>query len=125
MRKYEQQRSEARGRTGELCFLLGLAVIGTIAVSALAMAALATYAAYSYVSATTTIRMPDHYWEGIFYRRLTECSIFSVLAVVGTAVYHTWQLTEGGGRGVARLLGGTRLFNPCDYTSEERTGGGE
>jgi len=120
MRKYEQQRNEARGLTVELCALLFIAVIGTIVVSALAMAGLATYASYSYVSATTTIKMPDHYWEGIFYRRIIECGIFTVLAVVGTAIYQTWQLTDGGGRTIARLLGGTRVSSPCDVPNRTK-----
>ncbi len=113
MRKYHEQRADARGLTTELCLLLGIAVIGTIAVSTLAMAGLATVAAFEYVNATTTIKMPAGYWENIFYQRLMQCGLFAIVAVVGTAVYQTWKLTEGGGRHVARLLGGTRITNPC------------
>ncbi len=109
MRKYHEQRAEARGLTTELCLLLGIAVIGTIAVSTIAMAGLATFAAYEYVAKTTTIKMPEGYWENIFYQRLIQCGLFTVAAVVGTAIYQTWKLTEGGGRHVARLLGGTRV----------------
>jgi Zn-dependent protease with chaperone function len=114
MRKYHEQRDEARGLTVELCLLLGIAVIGTILVSTIAMAGLATFGAYEYVANTTTIKMPDGYWPGIFYQRLIQCGIFTVVAVVGTAIYQTWQLADGGGRHVARLLGGTRIINPCD-----------
>jgi Zn-dependent protease with chaperone function len=113
MRKYHEQRDEARGLTIELCLLLGIAAVGTILVSTIAMAGLATFGAYEYVANTTTIKMPDGYWQGIFYNRLLQCGIFTVLAVVGTAVYQTWQLTAGGGRHVARLLGGTRIIAPC------------
>ncbi len=114
MRKYHEQRASARGLTTELCLLLGIAVIGTIAVSTVAMAGLATFAAYEYVARTTTIKMPDGYWFNIFYQRVVQCGMFSVTAVVGTAVYQTWKLTEGGGRHVARLLGGKRIANPCE-----------
>src|SRR5205823_3167017 len=115
MRKYQEQRAESRGLTVELCVALALAVIGTIVVSALAMAGLATIAAYEYVSITTKIVMPAGYWQDIFYRRVVECGLFTVAAVIGTAVYKTWQLADGGGRCVARLLGGTRLIDAeCD-----------
>jgi Zn-dependent protease with chaperone function len=109
MRKYHEQRDQARGLTTELCVLLGVAVVGTIVVSTVAMAGLATWAAYGYVSSTTKIVMPAGYWTGIFYQRLIQCGIFTTLAVMGTAVYKTWQLAEGGGRCVARLLGGVRI----------------
>src|SRR5437868_6066081 len=109
MRKYHAQRDEARGLTVELCLLLAVAVIGTIAVSAVAMAGLATFGAYEYVTQTTTIKMPKGYWENIFLQRLLQCGVFTVLAVVGAAIYQSWQLAEGGGRHVARLLGGTRI----------------
>ncbi len=114
MRKYHEQRDEARGLTVELCLLLALAVLGTVVISSLAMAAIATLAAHGYVSYTTNIKMPAGYWENIFFQRLLQCGILTVLAVVGTAVYQSWQLAEGGGRHVARLLGGKRITNPCD-----------
>jgi Zn-dependent protease with chaperone function len=114
MRKYHEQRANARGLTTEFCLLLGVAVIGTIAVSTVAMAALATFGAYEYVAQTTTIKMPEGYWSKIFYQRLMQCGLFTAVAVVGTAMYQTWKLTEGGGRHLARLLGGTRITNPCE-----------
>jgi Zn-dependent protease with chaperone function len=114
MRKYHEQRDEARGLTVELCLLLALAVIGTIVISSLAMAAIATLAAHGYVSYTTTIKMPAGYWENIFVQRLIQCGILTVLAVIGTAACQSWQLAEGGGRHVARMLGGKRVSNPCD-----------
>src|SRR3954468_4810744 len=109
MRKYHAQRDEAPGLTGELCLLLAIAVIGTIAISSLAMAVLATLGAYEYVASTTKIKMPAGYWESIFVQRLMQCSVLTAVAVVGTAVYQSWQLAEGGGRRVARLLGGARI----------------
>lgn len=117
MRKYHEQRDEARGLTVELCLLLAIAAVGTILVSTIAMAGLVTFGAYEYVANTTTIKMPEGYWQGIFYHWLVQCGVFTVVAVVGTAVYQTWQLTEGGGRHVARLLGGTRIIAPCDDTN--------
>src|SRR5581483_11395776 len=114
MRKYHEQRDEARGLTVELCLMLAIAAIGTIAVSTVAMAGLATFAAYEYVANTTTIKMPAGYWESSFYHRIAQCGIFALAAVVGTAIYQTWQLTEGGGRHLARLLGGTRITNPSN-----------
>jgi Zn-dependent protease with chaperone function len=114
MRKYERQREEARGLTVELCLLLTIAVLGTIAISSLAMAGLATFGAYEYVASTTKITMAKGYWENIFLQRLMQCSVLTVVAVLGIAIYQTWQLAEGGGRHVARLMGGTRVTSPCD-----------
>jgi Zn-dependent protease with chaperone function len=109
MRKYHEQRDEARGLTTELCLLLALAVIGTIVVSALAMAGVAVAAGYAHLSATTNIKMPADYWQGVFFHRLIECFVITLLAVGGTAVYKSFQLADGGGRSVARMLGGTRV----------------
>ena len=89
MRKYDEQREEARGLTVELCLLLALSVVGTIGLSAVAMAALATFGAYGYVSATTTIKMPEAYWWDIFYQRLVQCSVLTVVAVAGMAFIPT------------------------------------
>jgi Zn-dependent protease with chaperone function len=111
MRKYHEQREEARGLTTELCLLLVIAVIGTIVFSSVAMAAVATYGAYGYLSAVTTIEMPPGYWTNIFYHRLGQCGAATLLAVLGTAAYKTWQLADGGGRSVARSLGGTRVID--------------
>src|SRR5437868_7934406 len=120
MRKYHEQRADARGLTTELCLQLAIAVIGTIAISTIAMAGLATFAAYEYVATTTTIKMPTGYWENIFYQLLVRCGVFTTIAVLGTAVYQTWQLTEGGGRHVARLLGGTRIANPSNDPNQTK-----
>lgn len=109
MRKYHEQRDEARGLTVELCLVLAVAVIGTIALSALAMAAITTAAAYGYLSTVTNIVMPADYWRHVFCERLIQCGVLTVLAVGGTAAYQSWQLAEGGGRSVARSLGGTRV----------------
>jgi Zn-dependent protease with chaperone function len=112
MRKYHEQRDEARGLTTELCLMLAIAVLGTIAVSAVAMAAIATGAAYGYLSAVTNIVMPADYWRNVFYDRLIQCGVLTLLAVGGTAAYKTWQLADGGGRCVAQSLGGTRVSDP-------------
>lgn len=120
MRKYEEQRETARGLTAELYVLLAIAIAGTIIVSTIAMAGLATIAAYGYVSSTTKIVMPDGYWTNIFYNRLAQCGIFTTLAVAGTAAYKTWQLADGGGRCVARLLGGTRVSDSEEDPSRKR-----
>lgn len=112
MRKYHEQRDEARGLTTELCLVLAIAVVGTIAVSALAMAAITTAAAYGYLSTVTNIVMPADYWRHVFYDRLVQCGVLTLLAVGGTAAYKSWELAEGGGRGVARSLGGTRVSEP-------------
>src|SRR5262249_15144085 len=109
MRKYDKQREESRGLTVELCLVLALAVIGTIAFSAIAMSFLATGAAYEYLSYTTKIQMSDAYWRDVFFNRLVQCGVLTVVAVVGTGVYKSWQLADGGGRELARALGGTRL----------------
>jgi Zn-dependent protease with chaperone function len=109
MRKYHEQRDEARGLTTELCVLLAIAVIGTIAVSTVALAGAATSLAYVYLKGLTDFIMPDGYWMGVFYDRLVPCGVLTLLAVAGTALYKSWQLIDGGGRSVARSLGGIRL----------------
>jgi Zn-dependent protease with chaperone function len=111
MRKYQEQRDDARGLTVELCLLLAVALVGTIVVSAVALAVVATVAPYAYVSNATTMVMADGYWEDLFWKRLVEVGVATLLLVVGTAIYKTWQLAEGGGRAVANSMGGKRVID--------------
>jgi Zn-dependent protease with chaperone function len=120
MRKYHDQRDEARGLTGELCLLLAIAVIGTIVVSAVAMALISTVAAYGYVSATTNIEMGPAYWRNVFFQRLVQCGVLTLLAVGGTALYKSWQLAESGGPCVAQLLGGSRISTVDADSAQKR-----
>lgn len=114
MRKYHEQREQARGLTTQLCLALALAVVGTIAVSAVAMADIVTAAAYGYLAVVTDVVMPAGYWRNVFDERVLPCGVLTLLAVVGTAVYRSWQLAEGGGRFVARALGGARVSHAGD-----------
>jgi Zn-dependent protease with chaperone function len=120
MRKYHVQRDEARGLTTELCLLLALAVIGTIAISALAFTALSLGLSYAYLSATTTIKMPDDYWRNLVYERLLLSFVLTLIAVAGTALYRSWEMASGGGRCVARLLGGTRIIDADKEPAQTR-----
>jgi Zn-dependent protease with chaperone function len=120
MRKYQEQRDDARGLTNQLCLAMAVAVVGTIAVSAAAMAGVATVAAYGYLSAVSNVVIPADYWHHVFYDRVIQCGVLALLAVVGTAVYKAWQLADGGGRGVARSLGGARVSDPGDDLGRRR-----
>lgn len=110
MRKYQQYRDDARSSTLDLCIILSIAVVGTIAVSTIALAGIATGATYSYLTLTTNIEMPPEHWRDMFLSRLCEAGILTTLAVVGTACYRAWQLAEGGGSWVARSMGGTKVI---------------
>jgi Zn-dependent protease with chaperone function len=110
MRKYQEYRDGARGMTKELCFLLAIAVTGTIVLSALAIATVTVATEYGYLSALTNIKMPFEHWTDGFLQRFLLAGGLLTLTVIGTAVYKTSQLAEAGGRGVARSLGGTRVL---------------
>src|SRR5579863_2779867 len=109
MRKYQEYRDDARGMTRELCLLLGIAVIGTIVISGFALAAVVVGASRTYLAATTSIVMPAEYRRHLFVKWLIDATGLMVLAVVGTAAYRIWHLTEEGGRSVAKSMGGTRI----------------
>src|ERR1700730_9463234 len=109
MRKYQEYRDEARGMTKELCLLLAIAVTGTIVVSAFAVAAVIVATTHGYLSALTNIEMPSEHWSDLFLRRFLQASGLLMLTVAGTAAYKALQLAEGGGRELARSLGGTRV----------------
>jgi Zn-dependent protease with chaperone function len=109
VQKYHQYREDAHELTTGLCILLALAVVGTIVVSALALAGVTVFGSYAYVSATTSIKMPFAHWQQMFLDYLRDAGILTTLLVVGTALYKSWQLAEGGGRGVAKSMGGTRV----------------
>ena len=109
MRKYQEYRDEARELTTGLCVLLAVAVVGTIVVSALALAGVAVFGSYAYVSATTSIKMPLAHWYQLYLDRLAGAGVLTTLLVVGTALYKSYALAEGGGRLVAKSVGGTRV----------------
>jgi Zn-dependent protease with chaperone function len=109
MRKYQEYRDDARGMTRGLCVFLTLAVIATIVLSSFAAAAVVVGAGHAYLSATTRIVMPAEYWQHLFFRRLVDAGGLVLFAVVATAAYRIWQLTEEGGRAVAKSLGGSRV----------------
>jgi Zn-dependent protease with chaperone function len=110
MRNFYQHQDDARGMTKALCLLLALSVVGTIVASAVALAGVAVVSARGYLSATTNITMPFSHWRALFLDRFVQAMVLSTLAIVGVAIYKTFQLAEGGGRLVARSLGGTRVL---------------
>ena len=109
MRKYQEYRDDARGMTTTLCLLLAVAVTGTIVVSAMATAGVTVAVAYGYMSAMTRFEVSAGHWQNLFSQRLLQVGVLTTLLVVGTAVYRSVQLKEGGGRWLARSLGGTRV----------------
>lgn len=109
MRKYYEYQEQARQLTTGLCALLALAVFGTVLISALALAGVTVGGAYAYLSGTTTIKMPPHYWHDVFVARFRDAGVLMALLVVGTAVVKSFQLADGGGHWVARWTGGTRI----------------
>ena len=114
MRNFYQHQDNAHGMTKALCLLLALSVVGTILLTAVALAGVAVASAHGYVSAMTNIAMPFSHWRHLFLDRFVEALILSTLAVVGLAIYKSFQLAEGGGRLVARSLGGTRVLESAD-----------
>lgn len=95
----------------ELCLVLALAVVGAIVVSALAIATVAVAAPCGYLATVTNIKMPVEYWRNLFFVRLMQAGIGTLVAVLGTAAYKSWQLSEGGGRALANSMGGSRVHD--------------
>jgi Zn-dependent protease with chaperone function len=119
MRKYQQYREEAKEITTELFLLLAVAVLGTIVISTLALAIVATVAPRLYIAATTNIVMPTEHWQAVFFNRLLGAGALTSLLVAGVAIYKNLQLSEGGGRFVAKSLGGS-LVRPGDEDAGHR-----
>ena len=109
MRNFYQHQDDVRGMTKALCLLLALSVVGTIVVSAVAVAGVAVVSTRTYLSATTNITMPFSHWRALFLDRFVQALILSTFVIVGVSIYKTFQLAEGGGRLVARSLGGSRV----------------
>src|SRR6476659_8556929 len=114
MLNFYRHQDEAHGMTKALCLLLVLSVAGTIVVSAVALAGVAVVSARGYLSATTSITMPFSHWRDLFLDRFVQALVLSMFAVAGVAIYKSFQLAEGGGRLVARSLGGTRVLEKAD-----------
>ena len=109
MRNFQQHQQDAEDATYWLVIFLVLAVLGTIVLSSLALATVAVGSTYGYLLATVKIRMSESYWMDLFYQRLWESSVLTVLAVVGTALYRTLQ--SSGPAVVARAMGGERVLD--------------
>ena len=114
MQKFYEYRDNALGMTTSLCALLAVSVIGTIVVSSVALAAVAIYSSYLYLSAVTSIKMPFDHWRDLFFSRLWQSGLLTTCTVLGVAIYKTMQLADGGGRFLAKSLGGTRVSDIDD-----------
>jgi Zn-dependent protease with chaperone function len=114
MLNFHDHQDDAREMTKALCLLLVFSVVGTIVVSAVALAGVAVVSTHGYLSATTNIAMPLAHWRDLFLDRFVEALVLSMFAVAGVAIYKSFQLAEGGGRFVARSLGGTRVLESAD-----------
>ncbi len=114
MQNFYEHRDNALGMTTSLCALLVACVICTIIVSSVALAAVAVISSYGYLSATTSIRMPFEHWRDIFFSRLLQAGLLTSCSVLGIAIYKSMQLAEGGGRFLAKSLGGTRVLDGDD-----------
>jgi Zn-dependent protease with chaperone function len=114
MQKFYEYRDNALGMTTSLCALLVVSVIGTIVVSSVALAAVAVYSSYAYLSATTSIKMPFDHWRDLLFSRLWQAGLVTSCSVLGVAIYKTIQLADGGGRFLAKSLGGTRVSDVDD-----------
>ena len=114
MLNFYQRQDDAHGMTKALCLLLVFSVVGTIVVSAVALAGVVVVSTHAYLSATTNISMPFSHWRGLFLDRFVEALVLSSLTVAGVSIYKSFQLAEGGGRLVARSLGGSRVLESAD-----------
>ena len=114
MLNFYRHQDDARKTTKGLCFLLVLSVVGTIVVSAVALAGVAVVSTRAYLSATTNIAMPFSHWRDLFLDRFVAALVLSMLVVAGVAIYNSFQLAEGGGRLVAKSLGGTRVLEKAN-----------
>jgi Zn-dependent protease with chaperone function len=121
MRKYREYQEQARELTAGLCALLAVGVVGTIVFSSVALAGLAVLGSRAYLSATTNVKMPAAHWYQMYLDRLRAAGALTTLVIVGTALYKSYKLAEGGGgRAVAKLLGGTRVSDQDDDPQRRR-----
>ncbi len=120
MRNFYQRQDDARGMTKALCLLLALSVVGTIVISAVALAGVVVASTHCYLSATTNIVMPFSHWRDLFLHQFVQALVLSTLAVAGVTIYKSFQLAEGGGRLLARSLGGTRVSQNADDLGHRR-----
>jgi Zn-dependent protease with chaperone function len=110
VRKYQEYQEGAHQLTAGLCLLLAVAVVGTIVFSSLALAGVAVGSTWAYLAATVNMEWPAEHWYEMYTRRLIDASVFTTLIVIGMAIYKTLQWAEGGGRAVARHVGGERVL---------------
>ncbi len=84
------------------------------------MSAAVVASTWAYLGATLRVEMPADYWSHLYLQRLVESAVLITLVVAGTAIYRTMQLREGGGRLVARLAGGTRVYDDTSDLSHRK-----
>jgi Zn-dependent protease with chaperone function len=110
MRNFFEQQDHARRLTFRFATILALATVGTILVTGIALAALVTLLSIAHVRATTNIQLDQQYLLNEFLSRCWLGVGVSCTIVLGTALFKTFQLLDGGGWALARQLGGQQVL---------------
>ncbi len=97
------QQDHARKNTGILLSYFGMAIVGTILLVYF-FPVLCLYIAREYTASPTA--PPLEWWNPLFF--VGVCGI-TLLVVVGGTLFKIAQLRQGGGEGVASMLGGRQI----------------
>ena len=97
MRNFFEQQDHARRLTFRFATILALATVGTILVTGIALAALVTLLSIAHVRATTNIQLDQQYLLNEYLSRCWLGVGVSCTIVLGTALFKTFQLLDGGG----------------------------
>jgi Zn-dependent protease with chaperone function len=109
------QQDRARKNTGILLSYFGIAIAGTILLVYF-FPVLCLYIAREY-SAPSSTAPPFLWWNPVFF--VGACGM-TLLLVVGGTLFKISQLRQGGGEGVALMLGGRQVYPGTDDFFEKR-----
>jgi Zn-dependent protease with chaperone function len=91
------------------------AALGTVVTTGAALGALLTFLPMAQVMLTTNIELDSEYWAGVLPTRCWTALAAAFVIVFGVAIFRTVQLFQGGGRELARQLGGTLVWQDARH----------
>lgn len=120
MRDFYQRQDAAKDETIWLIAFLVAATTITIVAFGMIAAFTSVVLGMAYMSLITNMKLPADFFSQAFLSRAWWGTGVAAAVVIGTTLYRSWQYAQGGGRTVAKLLGGHRLLEMESNPTEKQ-----
>ena len=109
MRDFFDRKEDAQIRSEWLLVMMIAAAVVTTVVFAVAASFMTVLLSLSFMWLIVGTNLPPDYFWQTFFERMWLFGPATAVAVIATTLHRCWQLSEGGGRSLARELQGTRI----------------